>query len=202
MKKLIIIISLFIIALIGIQFGIRTAAQIKNSFNQIPQSQSNNIPTAVPQNTAETPGTPQSIRIPKIGVDAPVEQVGLDSQSRMDVPHNSDNAGWYSLGYKPGENGNAVIDGHLDKVSGAPAIFWNIAELQAGDQIIITDSKGKDYTFTVTNTQSYPYNDFPLQEVFGASTQPMLNLITCRGVWDAASKNYSQREVIYAKLSQ
>src|SRR5437868_6418329 len=79
-------------------------------------------------------GTPKRLIITKIGVNAPVELVGLDKQGRMDVPKDANDAGWYDLGVKPGQKGNAVMDGHLDKVNGAPAIFWNLKKLAPGDQ--------------------------------------------------------------------
>src|SRR6266404_5380421 len=92
------------------------------------------------------PGAPLSIVIPKINVHAPVESVGMDNQGRMDVPKNAIDTAWYSPGYKPGMKGNAVIDGHLDRVTGAPAVFWNLKELTLGDSIIVTENNGKSYT--------------------------------------------------------
>jgi sortase A len=49
--------------------------------------------------------------------------------------------------------------------------------------------------------ERYPYNQFPLTEVFGDAEIPRLNLITCNGVWDKNSKNYSDRLVVYSKLA-
>jgi sortase (surface protein transpeptidase) len=206
MKKIIFSFLFLFIIIIGIGIGINSGYQLKKTAEQkqILSALSQNIPTKIPSqeiiNIKPTPGVPVKLKIPKIGVTVSIESVGLDRQQRMDVPTNSDDAGWFRLGYKPGEKGNAVIDGHLDKVTGAPAAFWNISHLESGDRITTTDSNGKLYTFIVVNTAVYPYNNFPLQQVFGPSVQPMLNLITCQGTWDAASKNYSQREVVYAKL--
>jgi sortase A len=146
------------------------------------------------------PGIPTIITIPKINIHAAVESVGMDSQGRMDVPKTADDTAWFSHGYKPGMNGSAVIDGHLDKVTGAPAVFWNLKQLSSGDQIIVSENNGKTYTFAVERIIRYPYNSFPIKEVFGATQTPMLNLITCNGVWDKNTKNYSDRLVIYSKL--
>jgi len=151
------------------------------------------VPTVVP-------GTPVTISIPKINVNTKVESVGMDSQGRMDVPKSGEDTAWYSPGYKPGMNGSAVIDGHLDLVTGAPAVFWNLKNLTSGDTISVTEDNGKIYTFAVDHLTKYPYNEFPIKEVFSASDVPMLNLITCNGVWDKASKNYSDRLVVYSKL--
>lgn len=143
---------------------------------------------------------PQTLSIPKINVVASVEPVGEDNQGRMDVPTHADNVGWYRLGYKPGEKGSAVMDGHLDTVTGAPAVFYSIGQLSEGDQIIVTDKNGKNLTFEVTNIQTYPFDQVPLKAVFGPSEKPMLNLITCVGTWDVGSRNYSSRLVVYTQL--
>lgn len=154
------------------------------------------------QDTTIRPGMPRTLDIPTLKVHAFIESVGMDRQGRMDIPKDSRNAAWYNLGYKPGENGSAVIDGHLDLVSGAPAIFYNLKTLQAGDQILVTDDQDHIFTFKVTKVANYPYNQFPLQEVFGQEGKPMLNVITCEGTWNKNSKNYSHRTVVYSEMIQ
>lgn len=143
---------------------------------------------------------PQTLTIPKLGVTAAVETVGEDAAGRMDVPKGVFNVGWYGPGFKPGEKGNAVMAGHLDTTTGAPAVFYNINQLVQGDQIIVIDKNGKDLTFEVTNVQSYTFDQVPLQEIFGPSDKPKLNLITCTGVWNQGSRNYSNRLVVSAEL--
>jgi sortase A len=49
--------------------------------------------------------------------------------------------------------------------------------------------------------QVYPYNDAPLQQIFGPSPQAHLNLITCGGTFDRASRNYNKRLVVYTRLA-
>lgn len=148
----------------------------------------------------EKPRVPVTVVIPQIGVETRVEHVGLDSEGRMDVPQGVYNVGWYSLGAKPGEKGNAVFAGHLDTVTGAPAVFYNLANLQIGDEIIVQDENDNRYVFGVTKQQVFPYNDFPIDEVFGSYSIPRLNLITCQGFFDYASSNYSHRTVVFSEL--
>ncbi len=201
MKQIGIIILLFIVSFVGISIGAGTAHLLSanNPSKQV-------LPAHIlPQkDSAKEPaielGIPQTLRIPKINVQATVESVGLDTQGRMDIPRKVEDVAWYNLGYKPGEKGNAVIDGHLDKVTGAPAVFWNLSKLTAGDKIFITDSKGHEYTFSVLYIRKYPYNNFPIEEVFGASSKSRLNLITCQGVWNSAQRNYSHRVVAFSEL--
>jgi sortase A len=145
-------------------------------------------------------GVPVKLLIPQLAVEALVESVGMDSKGRMDIPKNADNVAWYNLGYKPGEKGNAVIAGHFDKATGAPAVFYNLEKLNKGDRIIAIDERGKSSTFSITRITSYPDNNFPLQEVFGKAKKPMLNLITCDGKWNNKTKSYSHRTVVYAEM--
>src|SRR5476649_486493 len=65
---------------------------------------------------------PVFLEIPRFNIIANIESVAMDKEGRMDVPKKAEDVAWYNLGYTPGEKGNAVLDGHLDKSSGAPAV--------------------------------------------------------------------------------
>lgn len=159
------------------------------------------VPIDTPTPTPIPVGTPVSISIPAIGLHTTVESVGMDSQGRMGVPQNVMDTAWYKYGYRPGEKGSAVIDGHYDTVTGAPASFYNISKLQQGDTISVTDTNNRAYTFTITQVTSYPYNQLPMQEIFASTDKARLNLITCDGTWNRATHNYSNRAVVYAELA-
>lgn len=143
---------------------------------------------------------PQTLRIPRLGVNASVESVGLTPEGNMGVPKNAGNVGWYNLGYKLGENGSVVLAGHLDDVYGQPAVFYNLSRLQVGDEIFATDQNGKEYRYRVTRKVNYPYNQLPLQEVFVSNDKARLNLITCQGVFDRSQRNYTHRIVVYSEI--
>jgi sortase (surface protein transpeptidase) len=184
-----------------------TGQSLTVSFSQINPGSRTNTTTNQPRGaTTAQPtvgnGLPKNLRIPKIGVNAAVEYVGQDAQGRMDVPKKAGNVAWYQypLGYKIGDSGAAVLSGHLDTSSGAPAVFYNIGKLNPGDEIMVTDTASKTFRFRVYEKQSYPYDALPLKRIFGSAGQPGLNLITCSGTWDRNNKNYSQRIVLYASL--
>ena len=40
-----------------------------------------------------------------------------------------DGVGWYQYGPYPGARGSAVIDGHLDRPGGYPAVFWRLHQI-------------------------------------------------------------------------
>lgn len=158
-------------------------------------------PSSQANNTVMLSGFPKKLSIPRIGVEANVEYVGLDRNGAMDVPKQFTDVAWYRLGFRVGDNGSAVITGHYDTTTGAPAVFWRIGELVVNDKINIIDTKGISYTFVVVEKDVYPYDQLPLQRIFGSTGTPGLNLVTCSGKWNKTTKNYSTRTVIYAKKS-
>lgn len=143
--------------------------------------------------------TPLSIRIPAIAVETTVEWVGLDAEGNMDVPSGYDTTAWFQHGARPGMIGNAVIAGHLDSRAG-PAVFFELDKLQPGDEIEVTTSDGERLTFRVDRIASFDAESAPRYEIFGPSTQPRLNLITCNGVFDPAAGAYNERLVVYSSL--
>ncbi len=190
MRKLLVPI-IFICAIVGAFLGLNYSNLRSNKTLRI------DPPKIVEQNPV---GIPRRIKIPKINVDTGVESVAKDDKGNMDVPKNVFETAWYNLGPKPGEKGSAVLDGHLDTQTGAPAVFWNLGKLSTGDTIEITDSQNKVYIFKVTKVMNYNLNNIPLEQIFSIATEPMLNLITCGGHYDHVQHQYLERTVVYSKL--
>lgn len=200
MKALLIIIMLAVASYLGYSAFVHK--------NVIPSGVATSPNTAIPSPTAGVMGVetskplvPTQLIIPKIAVDTAIESVGMDAKGNMDVPQNADNAAWYNLGYKPGDNGSAVIDGHFDKETGAPAVFYDLAKLVPGDTIHIKQNNGEMLTFKVTGSATYEFDQLPLKEIFNTPGKPTLNLITCNGTFNKSDKNYSKRLVVRSELS-
>ncbi|MDO8667957.1 MAG: class F sortase [bacterium] len=144
-------------------------------------------------------GRPVSLKIPKINVDAAVEYVGLTSQGEMDVPKGPSDVAWFKFGARPGDNGSAVIAGHHGRwKNGQGSVFDDLNKLSEGDKLYIEDEKGEIATFVVRESRRYdPKAD--ARDVFNSNDGGShLNLIVCDGVWDKATKSYSQRLVVFA----
>jgi LPXTG-site transpeptidase (sortase) family protein len=148
------------------------------------------------------PGTgsvvPVRLRIPALGVDTEVEGVGLRNGA-MDVPGNIWNAGWLNTSPRPGEVGNAVLDGHKDSVRGR-AIFMELGKLKPGDKVYVSDEYGYELTFEVFEVQSYFLQDAPLARLFGPSAEKQLSLISCDGNFMREQLTYNKRVVVYTRL--
>lgn len=91
-----------------------------------------------------------------------------------------------------------MIAGHVDSPTG-PAIFYLLKKLYQGDDIFITDEKGKRLHFKVTEEQIYPFDKVPMTEVFGTQGKAKVLLITCTGTFQKLAKNYSERLVVTAE---
>lgn len=85
---------------------------------------------------------PAEIAIPAIDVKAKVEKTTLSKDGSMGVPKNTDNTAWFKDGPKPGDKGNAVMNGHVDNKWG-PSVFYRLKELKKGNKVIVTSSSGK-----------------------------------------------------------
>jgi hypothetical protein len=162
-----------------------------------------NVGTIV--STEAQPWQPAKLSIPAIHVDAAVMNVGKTAQGLMDAPvSNAINSPywthvfWYEPGAAPGQPGNAVIAGHVDRVGGDPAVFWYLRELAPGNDVYITTVQGQKLHFVVDRAVSYPAtapSSDVMNAVFGPSSAHHLNLITCSGVW--TGHGYDQRLVVF-----
>ena len=155
----------------------------------------------VPKAQAAMPkiGLPVRIRIASVSIDAKVAPLGLLPGGKLDAPKIAEETGWYKLGPKPGEEGNAVIDGHLT-LSKGPAVFWNLRKVKLGDLITVTDELGTVRTFKVRKIAVYHVERAPMRQIFGDTKGKHLNLITCDGVWDTTLNHYDKRRIIYSDL--
>jgi len=145
--------------------------------------------------------TPVRIRIPSIGVDAPVTGERLGPGRRLSVPSDTDRnlAGWFQDGPAPGTAGNAIMLGHVDTFSG-PAVFYNLGSLHKGQEVDVTRNDHSTAVFSVDAIAVYAKDDFPSQKVYGPTNRPELRLITCGGGY-TKSTGYLGNVVVYAHLT-
>lgn len=160
--------------------------------------------TSIPQGDAQArPLQPLgTLVMPAIGVNAPIEPVGRLSDGAMGVPvqRQWDGVGWYKYGPLPGEQGSAVIDGHLDRPGGSPAIFWRLHDLHVGDLVMVVNTSKPTLRFRVIKMAVYRPTDAPLQQIFENDSGKYLNLITCAGTWIPSIHQTTLRLVVYTVL--
>jgi sortase (surface protein transpeptidase) len=140
---------------------------------------------------------PVRVEIPAIGVSSPLVRLGLGPDGTMQVPGDYQVAGWFTGGPQPGQLGPAVIAGHVDSRTG-PAVFYRLRDLRPGDQIRVVRADRRVVRFRVDSLASYPKQSLPGEEVYGATTAPVLRLITCAGTFDRARRSYRENLVVSA----
>ena len=152
-------------------------------------------PTAVRGAVVDRPAV---IRIPAIGVDAPMTPLGLEDDGALEAPRDFAVVGWYEAGPEPGDPGATVVAGHVDSYDG-PAVFYRLRELVAGNEVRVVGADGVEAVYTVTRIEQYPKDTFPTNEVYAASDRSTLRLVTCGGDFDEAERSYKDNIVVYAE---
>ena len=154
--------------------------------------------TTPPSTRPPRPSPPVRVEIPSIGVSSRLVRLGLNADGTMEVPRDYGLAGWFTGGVMPGQDGPAVISGHVDSRSG-PAVFYRLRDLRRGDTIRVQRADGDWVAFEVTTTARYAKASFPTDAVFGPVTGPVLRVITCGGAFDRSSGHYLDNVVVTAR---
>lgn len=142
---------------------------------------------------------PVRLEIPAIGVDSGLMPLGLLADGSLEVPPEGFPAGWYTGAPTPGELGPAVIAGHVDW-AGSPGVFYDLRDLQPGDEITIMREDGTAAVFRVTSLEQFPKDEFPSTSVYGPLDFAGLRLITCAGSFDREARSYLDNIVAFAEL--
>ncbi|MGV9325991.1 class F sortase [Streptosporangium sandarakinum] len=146
---------------------------------------------------------PNKLSIGKIGLLAPLTQVGVDAKKEVQTPPLSKPklAGWYRHGPVPGQQGPSVILGHVNTKSG-PAVFSRLKEIKRGDKIKVSRSDKAVVEFTVDGVEQVSKKAFPSKRVYGNTGEATLRLITCGGVYNPRIGHYTDNIIVYATLSK
>ncbi|WP_436841052.1 class F sortase [Streptomyces bobili] len=148
------------------------------------------------------PAPPLRLRIPVIGVDAPMSSLDLDASGALQPPP-ADNprlVGWYGGGTSPGSVGTAVTTGHVDLPTGGPGVFYGLGSVAKGNTIEIDREDDRTAVFTVDAVEIYDKERFPSDKVYGSSDRAELRVITCGGDYTKGI-GYRSNVVVYASLA-
>jgi LPXTG-site transpeptidase (sortase) family protein len=141
---------------------------------------------------------PVRLQIPAIGVDTRLVALGLQADGTMEVPSSGFPAGWYTGAPTPGEQGPAVIAGHVDW--NGPGVFYELRKLRPGDQVSVTRADGSMPVFRVSLVRRFPKDHFPTNEVYGDIDHAALRLITCGGSFNSRLGHYDDDIIAFADL--
>jgi LPXTG-site transpeptidase (sortase) family protein len=200
-RRIIALTALFIVVLgasaaaVRLWHGTAAAPAPASAIETPPAGTAAPSPSAI--TSSRTVAAPARLQIPSIRVDAAVVALGLDAQGNLGVPADQVSVAWYTGSARPGEAGNAVINGHLDWTNG-DSVFGRLKDLRTGDPVSVTTADGERVTFAITGSQLYPADAHPA-EVFARGGPPVLRLITCGGPYNVLARRYEQRLVVTAE---
>jgi len=141
---------------------------------------------------------PERLIVPSLGVDAPVVTLGIKENGDMESPDGSDPVGWYTFSPTPGNPGNTVFSGHRDWHTGRAGIFGRLGELRSGDNVSVVLTDGSRVTYVVALSVLIAPDEMPIGDIIGVTPVETLTLITCEGTFDATSRDYDKRRIVWA----
>ncbi len=168
----------------------------------VPQVAGSDVPrVGVPVELSEPRRTvpPTSISITKLGVQAPIDQVGVYDDGSVEIPEDIERVGWYRFGSGPGEGaGSTVIVGHRDGFDEGPGAFYSISSLEPGDVIALELADGSTREYEVVAREAIDRELLPSDDVFSEEGPERLTLISCIGYFDRDNGGYQQNVVVTA----
>ncbi len=179
-------------------------------------------PTAAPTERATPTAEPTPydgklalMRIPSLGVEAPIEAIGLiPGENKLDVPQPR-NVGWYDIYDKPGFGTSSLYSAHKDWHPDIRGPFYALTDLEAGDLVIVVMDDGREYVYEVFFQRRYVTGDMPMadliwpheaedEELLRPAGEEWVTLITCGGDFIPTEPDgagyYVHRDVVIARL--
>ena len=142
---------------------------------------------------------PTRLQIPAIGVDAPIDAVGVDDRGDMAVPEQVQQIGWYRYGAAPGDTtGSVVMSGHVDSAQQGLGAFADLSHIVAGDTVVVSDAAGRAIRYRVIGKEAFDKKTVPLSDLFSRNGSARLTLITCGGAFDSTVHSYLDNIVVTA----
>ena len=147
---------------------------------------------------AVAPDLPRVLTIDKIGVEARVLPMSVNSDGSVQAPVNIFDSGWYGASAKPGQAGAGFIDAHA---SGATrqGLFAYLDTLVVGDTVSVERGDGQLFNYRVAHVETVNLDKVDMKKALrthGGATEG-LNLMTCTGEWLPEEKTYDQRAIVY-----
>jgi sortase (surface protein transpeptidase) len=147
----------------------------------------------------ETGPAPVRLAAPALGVDSAVDPVGVEPDGRMTIPAEVDRVGWYRFGPAPGDDGSAVIAGHVDDREQGLGAMAPLRDAAVGDEVVVTDAAGTSTRWRVVSRELIQKQVLPLDRLFAREGPARLTLITCGGPFLAEFGSYRDNVVVVAE---
>ncbi len=143
---------------------------------------------------------PVRLEVPALGLDAPVDAVGVETDGVMAIPEDVDRVGWYRFGPAPGAPaGTAVLAGHVDDAEQGLGVLAPLETASVGDEVLVTGEDGVPSRWQVVAREEFDKQVVPLADLFTREGPPRLVLITCGGPFLSDIRSYRDNVVVVAE---
>ncbi|WP_055627310.1 class F sortase [Streptomyces hirsutus] len=145
---------------------------------------------------------PTALRIPRVSLDARLQDVGVKDDGTVEIPDSVGQAGWYRYGPAPGAPaGSAVLIGHVDDRTGDLGAFARLYGVRKGDDVTVAREGAPPVRYKVTAREVVDKDRLP-DEVFRRHGRPVLTLVTCAPPYDRERGGYQRNLLVYAVPAQ
>lgn len=142
---------------------------------------------------------PTRVTVPDLGIDMPVDPVGVEDDGTMEIPQDADRAGWYRFGPAPADpEGATVVAAHVDSWTTGVGPFSLLRDVAVGARVELTTADGTVHAYTVQEVVQVPKGDAPVERWFDRSGAPRIVLVTCGGAFDREVGHYSDNVAVTA----
>jgi hypothetical protein len=137
----------------------------------------------------------------QLGIDVPVDPVGVRADGAMQIPDDAARAGWYRFGPGIGQrSGTAVVAAHAGSRITPRGPFYDLRESSVGDVVRAVPAEGAESVYRVVGVERLSKATIDLAQYFRRDGEPRLVLITCGGRWNQARHSYEDNIVVTAIL--
>ncbi len=142
---------------------------------------------------------PTRVRVPSLGIDAPVTPSGIDMRNgALGTPKDIDRVGWFRDGAAPGSDAGAILlAGHVDSARRGAGAFYALKDARRGTRIELRSNDGRTRRYRVTSNRMMRKESLP-PDVFARTGKRRLVLVTCGGPFDARRGHYRDNIVVTA----
>ncbi|MFD6288316.1 class F sortase [Streptomyces sp. NPDC060205] len=163
------------------------------------QAASEAAPTASEQAASGSVPEPVSLALPRLGLRAPVDPVGVARDGQVEVPGDPGRVGWYRFSPAPGASeGSAVMVGHVDSDGRGPGVLVALNDVRRGDRVRAERADGSSVEYRVTARRSITKKALVSSEAFRLDGPAVLTLITCTGPYLPDEGGYQNNLVVTA----
>lgn len=155
-------------------------------------------PPAVPGGDG-IPGEPTRLALPRLGLRAPVDPVGVAEDGQVEVPADPGRVGWYRFSPGPGSgSGSSVVVGHVDDREQGLGVLVALNEVRQGDRVTVSRSDGDVVSYEIVARRTVAKSELAGTDAFRRTGRPVLTLVTCTGPFLPERGGYQNNLVVTA----